>query len=792
MLLANLFLVIQQRQVAEGGIWAGIGINERIGMFQQVDRWSRWTMVLMLFLMPFLVHGVAHLPIGSASVHQWLPDGKPEKERYTRFQKNFGNDQFLIASWEGCRIDDPRLDEFRSRLISPHAKEPRLIDSVQTTKDVLRALTEPPLSISLKQARSRLEGILIGQDGTAATIVRFTSYGLEHQAESMAHIYKMADDVPGLGGKTLRMAGTVYEAYAVDHAAESSLMTLVAPSCLIGILLAWFCLKSIRAAVAVLIIAGVGQLLAISTVYYSGGKFSAVLIVLPTLVFMLTLSGAVHLMNYYRDISIWHRDHRGSRAMLLGFKPTLLSSITTSLGMASLAISQLAPVREFGLYSAMSLSVATYFLLLGFPFVSDWFCGERFAEGSKELLPETGSQVQEVVSMEARDGRCQLHIIPPIVARYVNWMERNSIWVTAIGFAILGISSYGLIFLKSSTKFDDLFPSNSPTVRDLSFIEQHIGPIASVEVLLRFSSVNSVDVLSQAMWVGKVSNEIRKLPEVGAVMSGDSLIPPLPKSTAVRDVVRRSIMRKVLSEELPKLIEQHWIAEIDTGNVWRITAKVSALTNDDYGFLTKRVQEAVDVALKEDESSAIVETELTGLSPVMHETQKLLLKDLGASFTTAFLLITPVMMLIARGFWAGLLIMIPNVLPETLVFGAMAWLGFRLDIAGLLTASVAMGIAVNDTLHFVNWYANRLSVGDSRSVAIADTMSNCAVAMIHTMLISCCSMLPFMFAEFIPTRQFACLMIAMIGSSILGDLVLLPALLLSPLGLCLMPRKSQE
>jgi predicted exporter len=54
--------------------------------------------------------------------------------------------------------------------------------------------------------------------------------------------------------------------------------------------------------------------------------------------------------------------------------------------------------------------------------------------------------------------------------------------------------------------------------------------------------------------------------------------------------------------------------------------------------------------------------------------------------------------------------------------------------------------------------------------------------MIHTMLISCCSMLPFMFADFNPTRQFAMLMIAMMSTSILGDLILLPALLLSPLG----------
>jgi predicted RND superfamily exporter protein len=121
-------------------------------------------------------------------------------------------------------------------------------------------------------------------------------------------------------------------------------------------------------------------------------------------------------------------------------------------------------------------------------------------------------------------------------------------------------------------------------------------------------------------------------------------------------------------------------------------------------------------------------------------------------------------------------------LPETVVFGGMAWLGYSIDIAGILTASVAMGIAVNDTLHFVNWYTRRLALGDTRQQAIADSFSNCAKAMVHTMLISCCSMLPFMLAQFNPTRQFAILMIAMMSTSILGDLVLLPALLLGPLG----------
>jgi hypothetical protein len=166
----------------------------------------------------------------------------------------------------------------------------------------------------------------------------------------------------------------------------------------------------------------------------------------------------------------------------------------------------------------------------------------------------------------------------------------------------------------------------------------------------------------------------------------------------------------------------------------------------------------------------------------MHETQVALLTDLGYSFASAFLLITPVMMFIARSVRGGLLLMLPNVLPVTIAFGCMGWLGLDLDIAGILTASIALGIAVDDTLHFVCWYMDELRDGYSSREAVARTFHSCAAAMIHTTLISCLSMVPFLFAEFIPTQQFAKLMIVMLSGAILGDLVLLPAMLLSPLG----------
>jgi predicted RND superfamily exporter protein len=772
----------------------------------------------MLLLLPLIIFRALSLPVGSAGVHEWLPDGRVERERYEHFLKQFGSDQFLLMSWEGCKASDERLPALVDALKQESADHPPYLRSVQSSVDIVRSLTSEPLALDVRLAVGRLKNILVGKDGQCAVVAIATPYALKHQAESIAYVQEAADSVEGLGRSRLRMAGTVFEANAVDVAAEQALRQLALPSMIIGIVLACVCLRSALAAVAVLAIAGIGTLLAVVMVAVSGGHFSAVLIVLPTLVFMLTLSSAVHLMHYYVEASLQHKDHLGSRALLMGFKPTLLSSVTTSLGMASLIASQLAPVREFGIYSSLSLCVATAFLLTAFPALSDWFYRRRALQvlaahqggrsaGDKALSDE--EQNKETPSVDAMmhqaeqiiEADTHAPVVSPRAIRYTAWMNRNCNAVAMVGLLLIGLSMYGLTFLQPSTKFDDMFPPDSPTIADMEWLEANLGPIASVEVLLRFPADSQLHAYDRLQWVDRVTEAIRRNEQLGVAMSATTFLPELPRRGTLRDVARRSVLRSRLSDVRPQLEQGGWVASDEASEAWRITVKVSATSGEDYGILTDRVSRQVAEAIainstgktdgnEERDKSDQFTTEITGLYPVMHSTQLSLIDDLQMSFTAAFLLITPVMMLIARGFWAGLLIMVPNVLPETLVFGMMAWLGFRLDIAGLLTASVAMGIAVNDTLHFVNWYARRLAAGDTRTEAIADTLSSCAGAMFHTMLISCCSMLPFLFADFLPTRQFAFLMIAMLSSAILGDLVLLPGMLLSPLGLCLVPKRS--
>ncbi len=617
---------------------------------RRLDQWSKWTLIVTLFLLPVVLYFASGIKIGSASAHAWLPEGRAERQRYEEFVRAFGNDQFLVVSWDGCRVDDPRLMSFQSLVANAQDQSPALVAGIQSSKDSLELLMKEPLGLSQAAAMNRLRGVLFGPDETALSIISFTPRGIASQKASVELVRSIADQVEGLGRDRLRMVGSIYEAFAVDEAAEGSLKRLVLPSSLLGVLLAWLCLRSVRGAAAVLIIAGVGQLLAVALVSATGGEFSAVLIVLPTLVFMLTLSAAVHFMNYYADVAAWHRDHFGSRAIYLGIKPSILATVTTALGMIALATSQLAPVRGFGLYSATALCLATTFLILAFPRISDLFCAKRFA-----AMP-----MQDATSSESHHEA----MIPAWATNYAAWSSRNSTWIVFLGFALIGLSFYGLLHLKSSTKFDDMFPQGSSTIRDMKWVEQHLGPIASVEVLVKFNPDVEVGDYEQLEWIDRIVERLKNHPDVGGVIGATSFLPKLPKSSSMRDVTRRSVLRKELPKSFGLLEEKGWISNKLGQRVWRINAKVSALSRADYGELTSRVRMAVEQVRDSSEKEKPFQADLTGLSPIMHDTNLALLDDLGSSFTTAFFLITPVMMWIGRGIRAGLLIMIPTSSPK--------------------------------------------------------------------------------------------------------------------------------
>jgi multidrug efflux pump subunit AcrB len=186
----------------------------------------------------------------------------------------------------------------------------------------------------------------------------------------------------------------------------------------------------------------------------------------------------------------------------------------------------------------------------------------------------------------------------------------------------------------------------------------------------------------------------------------------------------------------------------------------------------------------------------TGIVPVVYKASRTLLNNLVSSIFLAFLMIGVVMMFLLRNpgsLWpnvlAGLASMLPNVFPVVLVFGAMGWCRvitgsswFEIDIGTMMTASVAMGVAVDDTIHFLTWYRWGLAEGLGRVGAIREAYRRVGRAMVQTTAIGGLGMFVFALSTFTPTQRFGILMLALLAAALLGDLVFLPAILAGPLG----------
>ncbi|MCA9039133.1 MAG: MMPL family transporter, partial [Planctomycetaceae bacterium] len=173
---------------------------------------------------------------------------------------------------------------------------------------------------------------------------------------------------------------------------------------------------------------------------------------------------------------------------------------------------------------------------------------------------------------------------------------------------------------------------------------------------------------------------------------------------------------------------------------------------------------------------------VTGMVPLFLRTQQAVLESLINSFGLAFLLIGGVMIILLKNPIAGLLTMLPNILPIGVVFGMISWYGMPVDIGTMITASVALGIAVDGTLHLLTWFREGIHAGKSRQESIVQALEHCGPAMWHTSAVVGVGLLMLAPADLLLVCRFGWLMAALVGAALLADIIFLPALLAGPLG----------
>ncbi|QEG43264.1 efflux RND transporter permease subunit [Roseimaritima ulvae] len=714
------------------------------------------TLVVMLLGLPLVVWGaIGALRSTSNDPRQWLPRGFAETDRYDWFQEHFGSDEIAVVSWPGCTLDDPRVDQLATALtVSPY------FDRVRSGPSVLQQLMQPPLELSRPAALRRLRGSLLGSHGQDTCLVLSTSaVGQDDRIAAVGEIERLAAARIDVSADSLRLAGPTVDAAAIDAESRRLLFQLAGFAALLSFVIASVRLRSVPMAIMVLLVAGYSTGLGLAILYFSGGEMNLLMTMLPPLIYVLSISSAVHLANYYRDAVAepTPRDKRGpgttplATAVAHGWLPCSLAAVTTGIGLASLVLSKIDPIRTFGIYAAIGIVASVGVLFLFLPAALYLFPVRQTAAPAKSAKRLSGSN-------------------------FIAGIARYHYVVLAGCLVVMGLGAWGLPYVKSTVRLQDRFLPSSDAIQDYRWLEQHVGPMVPLEVVIHFDKHDSQDLLQRLRTVAMVQGEIQSMDQPLATMSAINLAPRLPRGGGIADVAKRQVINRESTYQ--GLLATDFVAETEDEQLWRITVRAEAIGDLDYGRFAETLRQNIDPLLQQQRARGTY----TGVIPLIYKAQRQLLQDLFRSFLAAFAVIAVVLVLVLRSPLAAALAMVPNLFPAVVVFGGLEWVDIPIQIGSVMTASAALGIAVDDTVHFLTWFRRGIDAGASRQAALRDAFERCAGAMLHTTLICCGGLLVFAASSFVPILHFAWLMVFLLLAALVGDLLLLPAILAGPLG----------
>ncbi|MBL7039554.1 MAG: MMPL family transporter [Pirellulaceae bacterium] len=712
------------------------------------------------------------------SIDQWLPKNCEATDVYYRFRRLFGSDETVLVSWEGCTLGDDRLERFARALEGTGDdaevfQQSHLIEHVTTGQRVYEQLDSSSFGISEDLALRRLQSVLIGPDQqTTCAVVTLATDSSSERAAAVAAIRRIAVEHCGVPSDDLRLTGDAVISVGIDTEGDRAVSQLMWYSAVLALIVAWLCLRSVKLAILVFVLSQYCQAASEAIVYYTGGSMNLLVVMVPVLVYVLAVSASVHLFNYYRDAVLSYGPIRAPReALRAGWQPCLIAAITTSLGLASLCVSHVMPVKTFGIYGAAGVLISFGVLVLLLPAATVKF----------PVVPRSRSPIP------LRERNPASRKKPGFFAPVADSVIRRP-WLVIVPFAVaFAVLAVGLAKIRTSVQPVRFLPPDSRWITDMYWYSQHVGPLASAEIVIGLSDDCGLEFADRMRVVRDVQIRVAQLDRVEGAVSCASFAPKLGpfrgRSAAPGRYVRRFVADRLLLEHRNEFIEGRYLAEDGDWEMWRIEARVSKFTDLDYeAFVQQLDAEIRPVLTAAGIPPGAAHVTYTGGVPLVFAAQQELFDALFVSFTLAVGLVAIVMTLVLRSLSAGLMAMIPNVFPALATFGVMGWMGAVVDVGAMMTASIGLGIAVDDTLHFLTWYRRASRDGASRQEAIRTAYGRCAPAMLHTTLIAGLALFVFFFSSFQPVSQFGLLLFMLLVAALVGDLLLLPALLATRLG----------
>ena len=702
---------------------------------------------------------------------------------FESFLKQFGHDEILVVAFEAddvlSRENLAFIERLESRLEAvPHVAKTLSLASANDVRSDGEKIEIVRLVDRLPETREDRDGLerrirshplyfrtLVSESFRVAAIHLKMDQAISNRKEREALVNRLEGILQSESkreGKKLYMAGAPAAAAYVTKQTFRDLVTYL-PFTLVLVLGSMFLIfRNYYLTVIPFLAVLISVIWTIGLLTLVTGEINLVTIVIPTTLFVIGTSDCVHILANYQD-SVYKAENRKEaivRTVRLSAMPCLLTTLTTMVGFGSMVINDIIPIKQLGVYSAIGIGFAYVIAIV--------------------LIPILLSYLKHLHLMEFRTkGNPIPGRLRPFLWRLTHIGATRSRIVVGGSVVLLLVTYAGLRRLYVDTDAANWFGKDSAIKKSYEMVNRNVAGSSVFYISIEMDGADSVTTQPVLRRIEGLETYLEAQRHVGQVLS-------------IVDVV------KYLNFKLNDEKEGTFAIPEEEGAAAQLLLMASL--SDDEAFLEEFVDpdyrktfltvimNASDLASLEpimkrtkdylrDAFPSAKEAHLTGRVILLTNLREPLIEGLRNSLFLAAGLIFVMVSLTFRSVKIGLLSMVPNFIPVAFTFGVMGLLGIPLNLFTTPFACVALGVAVDDTLHFLARF--RIEFGKEKNYlrAIHSTMDSVGKALIFTSLLFIAGFMIFLISGFQVTRNFGALISFTIFGALVADLLLLPVLI---------------
>jgi predicted RND superfamily exporter protein len=531
-------------------------------------------------------------------------------------------------------------------------------------------------------------------------------------------------------------------------------MIFIPATVLIGLFLVWWLFR--RWLAVTLTAISIGVVVGSTVVLYvlTNQPFTLISGIVPPLLSALTVAALVHLYNALNFAA--QRGMTGAARVSYALaeirRPALFTALTTAAGLASLATSPIPAIKTFGLISAAGVFFVYFVVMILLPPI--------FARWDSKPWPhsEAGLRWMDV-----------------FVRRLYRLGIRYPVWIVVLTVIGLGAGLPALWHIKVETSLQEFFAPDHRIRRDMDHFEAKISGTGTLDVVFETSDRDGLKNPKYLAFMRSFQSWVENQPEVDKTVSPADFIEEMNWGFNAQNPALRRIPVD------PKLVSQYLFV-YDGDDLFDYvdrefrTSRTSLSINVHSANEISALMDKIRIYLGESIPAGL-KWQIAGNSRLFADMEDLLVKGQVYSLWGALCLVFVLMVLLWRSLGSALLCMIPNISPILVIFIVMGLSGIWLDMATAMIASVAVGIAVDDTIHLYHGYTSRMNAGSSAVWALARTYRQAGRAVMTTTIILGTQFMILVVSLFQPTSHFGLLTSIGLYAALLFDLLLLPSLL---------------